>query len=191
MHTDNTLSLVKTGLAAVLICMSLSACATQSDRRGKPDRQDRQERGQKPSSRASGTFVKPIGLLMGGMDLNNDAITTRAELRSGIESEWSQFAQAPSAIGFANWSVTKLGSTDAFPTFMMFDRNMDGVISKQEFSTRLEADFTRSDKNSDGQLERSEMLVAFNAPQGRSGEGRKSGGEKGGRGGKGGGRPQR
>ena len=141
----------------------LSACATKPERRGPP--QDRQ--GQGPA-RSSGTFVKPVGLLFAGMDKNGDAIVTRSELDAGIQAEWSDFERNPSAAYFSTWSVKKLGSTDAFPTFLMFDKNINGVVSAEEFSERLQIEFRQADKNSDGRLERSEMLVAFAAPRGQS-----------------------
>ena len=53
------------------------------------------------------------------------------------------------------------------PTFMSFDRDFNGVVSENEFASQLERDFDRLDKNRDDRLERSEMLVAFKAQEGR------------------------
>lgn len=169
--------------AAIIGSLALSACATKQDRRGPPP--DRE--GQGPA-RTAGTFVKPVGLLFAGMDLNNDAIVTEAEFNAGVAAEWSNFDRNPSGTYFAVWSVAKLGSTDAYPTFMMFDKNFNNVVSDDEFSERLESEFSQMDVNRDGQLSRSEMIVAFAAPRGRSKpEGREGGGKREG----GGGRPPR
>lgn len=176
--------------------LSLSACATKPDRRGPPS--DRQGQAGKPSgekrgpSKSSGTFMQPVSTLFVAMDTNQDKVLTRSELQSGTASEWAQFDRNPSATYFAQWSLKTLGSTDAMPTFMSFDRDFNGVIIEDEFSAQLERDFQRLDKNGDGRLERSEMIVAFQAQQGRrkqsggQGERKQRGGGQGG-----GGRPQR
>ncbi len=183
--------------AALIGSLSLSACATKSNQKAQPSDRQSQEKGQRKNQgkgqapkRSSGTFVKPIGLLFSGMDSNNDAIVTKSELAAGIQTEWSGFERNPSLIDFSFWSIAKLGSTDSYPTFMMFDKNFNSLVSGEEFSERLDTEFTKLDINKDGQLERSEMLVAFAAPEGEEKpKGGKS--DKGGKGGKGGGPPQR
>lgn len=178
-HTHVGLSLI------AAVCLSLSACATKPDHKGPPP--DGERRGGK--ARQSGTFLQPIAVLMADMDSNNDKHTTLAELQSGAAAEWSQFGQNPRATYFTQWSIANLGSTDAMPNFMSFDKNFNGVISETEFLERLETEFRKLDKNADGKVERSEMIVAFAAPQGE--RSRKS--DKEGRGGRGqgGGRPPR
>lgn len=168
--------------------LGLSACATKSDRRGPPKDGERQER----PARTSGTFLQPAAVLFAGMDTNGDKAISRAEVNAGVTSEWASFGRNPSATQFAQWSIHTLGSTDANPTFMSFDRDFNGVITEGEFSTQIETLFERFDKNKDGSIERAEMIVAFAAPVGRS-----QGGERGqqgrgqGRGQGGGGRPPR
>ena len=169
--------------ATALICAStLTACASKPDRKG--PQADRQSKGNVKSTRHTGTFVKPVGLLFTGMDANGDAVVSQSELDAGIASEWASFDRKPSLIAFSQWSVKKLGSTDAYPTFMMFDRDLNNVISEDEFSNKLDSEFTSLDKNNDGQVDRSEMLVAFQAQQGRQG-GQGSRGQGGGQGGRG------
>lgn len=134
--------------------------------------------------------MQPIGAFFIGMDSNQDKVVSTSELRVGTQSEWAGFDRKPSATYFAQWSISNLGSTDAMPTFMSFDKDFSGTITESEFSNQLEQEFQRLDKNRDGNLERSEMIVAFAAPRGE--KARKSGGqEKGGKGGRGGGRPPR
>jgi hypothetical protein len=126
------------------------------------------------------------------MDTNRDKIISKAEAQSGIAAEWSSFTKRPSAAYFAQWSRAALGSIDAMPTFMSFDRDFNGVITKAEFTTGFERLFTQFDKNTDEGIDRSEMIVAFQAPMGRAQRGgEREGRGQGGQGGRGGGRPQR
>jgi len=126
------------------------------------------------------------------MDANGDRVTSRVEMESGVQAEWAGFERNPSATVFANWSRQTLGSTDARPTFMNFDRDFNGVITKSEFTTEFETLFAQFDKNADGKIDRSKMIVAFEAPVGRQqrGDERQPRGQRG-EGGRGGGRPQR
>lgn len=177
----STLLLLGAGLA-------LSACATKSDRDRPPRGEDRQDR----RPRQSGTFLQPAAILFADMDSNRDRVTSQAEMQSGVQAEWDSFERNPSGTIFANWSLRTLGSTDANPTFMSFDRDFNGVITKTEFTTQFENLFTQFDKNRDGSVDRSEMIVAFEAPIGRAQKGEKAEG-RGNRGqsGRGGGRPPR
>lgn len=176
-HTSVTILLVS--------LMALSACASKPDRRGPPtDRESRQG----SRAQSSGTFMQPVAALLSLMDTNRDKRVSLEELKSGSQAEWSGFSQRPSATYFAQWSIENLGSTDAMPTFMSFDRDFNGVISQTEFSSQLEREFKRLDKNADSMLDRSEMIIAFAARQGEKSRGR--GQQDGGRG-QGGGRPPR
>ncbi|NNE57763.1 MAG: hypothetical protein HKN36_06610 [Hellea sp.] len=158
-----------------------AACSSTPERRGPPP--DQQARG---AAQSSGVFVKPVGLIFVAMDTNRDTVFSEDELTIGIPSEWSAFGSNPSAAYFSDWSRKSLGSTDAFPTFLSFDANINGVVTSEEFSDRLRQEFASMDKNQDGRVERSEMLIAFEAPRGRD---RKSGqSERGQRGGEGGSR---
>lgn len=175
---------------ALVACLSVSACATKPDRRGPPDGRE-SGKGRGGPERSSGTFMQPIGTLFAGMDTNQDKQVSLNEMRTGTQSEWISFGRNPSAIYFSQWSVENLGSTDAMPTFMSFDRDFSGTISEEEFTSQLENQFQRLDKNGDGSVERSEMIVAFAAPQGQQSRGSAGGREKGEKGGRGGGRPPR
>lgn len=170
---------VKLGL--VILPFLLAACANTPDRRG-PDSKNAEasakgERGGQQRARSSGTFIRPISLVFADMDRNGDKQLSRTELDTGVEKEWASFDRDPSAIYFSKWSQKTLGSTDASPTFMMFDKDLNGVISKSEFGALFADRFTRYDKDTNGLLDRSELIVAFAAPQGeRSRGGQQSGG---------------
>lgn len=173
-------------LGLIVLPLMLMACATP---KGEPHGKEDGTRKMRPQM--SGTFVRPISLVFTDMDSNGDKLTTMAELDAGIEKEWSTFDRAPSAVYFSNWSKTTLGSTDASPTFMMFDKDLNGVITKAEFASLLTDRFRRFDTNNDDQLERSELILAVQAPQGERSRGGQSEGRGEGRGQRGGGRPPR
>ncbi len=161
-------------LLAISTLTFLAACTSTPERGDPPpDRQPAQN---------SGVFVKPVGLLFASMDTNADMIISAEELTLGTKAQWSKFDRNPSAAYFTEWSQKSLGSTDAFPTFLSFDGDLNGVVTEIEFSDRLRQEFANMDKNKDGQVTRSEMLVTFEAPRGRQ-----RGGEQTGRGGRGGG----
>lgn len=129
------------------------------------------------------------------MDTNSDKAISKSELNAGIATQWASFDKAPSAAYLSKWSIENLGSMDAKPTFLSFDKDFNGVVSEAEFAGQLTAEFETMDKDRNGLLTRAEMIVAFEAPMGRAQQGGQRGkGEKrgGGRGqGGGGGRPPR
>jgi len=177
--------------------LSLSACATNSGGDGPRNGGERAER----PSRPSGVFVQPVALLFADMDGNQDKVTSKAEMLAGVKEEWSRFDRNPSATDLSTWSKKTLGSTDATPTFLSFDRDFNGFITEAEFTSRFDALFARFDKNVDGAVDRTEMVTIFEAPIGRGQRGGQRSGNagqrgqrgQGGRGGRGGGggRPQR
>jgi len=175
-------------LVLALAGIGLTACATKPDR----DRPPRGENSQDRPGRTSGTFLQPSAILFADMDVDQDKMTSQAEMQAGVQFEWDKFERNPSGTVFAQWSLKTLGSTDANPTFMSFDRDFNGVITEAEFTTQFKALFSRFDKNGDGFVDRSEMIVAVQAPIGRAqrGEGSERRGQ-GGQSGRGGGRPPR
>ena len=171
---------------ALIASLCISSCATKPGRKGPPP--DRQGKG--GPTKTSGTYILPVAILFASMDVNNDKVTSLIEMQKGAQSEWETFERNPSATYFSQWSIANLGSIDAMPTFMSFDRDFNGSISEEEFVNQLSSEFRRLDRNRDGQLQRSEMIIAFEAPrsqQSRNGSGQ----ERGGKGGKGGGRNPR
>ena len=106
-------------------------------------------------------------------------------MEAGAKLEWSKFDTNPGAIEFSRWSLETLGSTDAQPTFISFDQDFDSVVYENEFMARIDQEFVRLDKNGDGVLDRSEMIIAFNAPTGargrggQAGQGRRGNGQRG------------
>lgn len=114
----------------------------------------------------------PVALLFAGMDSNGDARITHAEARAA-EERMFQAADGDhdgslGLIELADWSQAWLGDQSAVPGRFDFDRNGDDKISKAEFIAELERRFAGFDKNSDGVIERSELItVALPPSQGK------------------------
>ncbi len=103
-------------------------------------------------------IIEPISLFFASSDRDGDAIVTEPELGIAIQNELENMGGKMRPLQFMDWSLKTLGSSDISPRFLSFDTNFDSVISESEFSARLRAEFSRLDKNEDGQLERSEMI---------------------------------
>ncbi|MEO9969056.1 MAG: hypothetical protein ABJG15_04360 [Hyphomonadaceae bacterium] len=182
------------GPLALAGLLMLSACASSQ-----PDqRPERGERGPRAGNGAGLTTVAlPIALLFATMDADQDRAVSATELEAGLNAEWA-FADkdksgSVSAIEFANWAGTSLGSQDTIPNRLSLDTDINGTVTETEFAEGMAAEFSKLDKNGDQLLVRSELLFV-RPPQafgGQSGEGRRQrppGGGRGGRGGGGGGR---
>jgi len=173
-------------IAFTLLASSLliSACASKPDRRPPP--------GSNAKS-YQGMAAKPIGLLFTSMDQNGDSIVQAAEATAGITGEWTKLSARGDlgALNYAEWAAVSLGSEDALPSFISFDRDLNGRLSQTEFEDRLRTEFSDLDKNADSALQRSELIFTIAPPrQAQGGEQRQRGG-RGGGGGEGRGRPPR
>lgn len=156
-----TLASVSHSMRSTLIfgatVMALTACASG------PGGGDGQ-RGFKPGG-FEGVGVHPMGILMIEMDSDRDGQTTRAELAAGRDALWNspEFSDAPGPIKFGMWARRVFGSSDIRPGFLSYDRDFDSVISEDEFKETLGREFERLDKNTDGIVERSELVFTVDA----------------------------
>lgn len=150
---------IGTALFALLLC---TACASQPERRGPPPGG---ERGEARASH-SGMVAKPIGLFLATLDSNGDLIVDEAELEAGIPQEWDRLSGADhaSALQFKAWSELALGSNDTLPSFIAFDRDLDGRFTIEDFDRRLRYEFERLDADSSGTLTRSELVSRLSRP---------------------------
>lgn len=105
---------------------------------------------------------RPIALVFTGFDANQDRTISRAELRSGLELEWSNmqtnFSGKVSPISFEKWQVSALGSKDALPSRVTFDTDLDSMVSKLEFTDLLTQIFSDMDKDDNQALSREELI---------------------------------
>ncbi len=162
-----------------LLALALTACASgpeKGPRRGG-------ERGGGDAG-FEGYAAQPVTLLFAGMDQNQDLRIEGEELLAGINREWIRLSSAPSigALEFGRWAESALGSADALPSFISFDRDLNGRLTELEFDDRLRAEFADLDKNKDGVLERTELVFRVTRPS-RGEQGGQQGGQQGGRGG--------
>lgn len=148
-------------VATCSIGLLLSACASKPDRRGPPNG----ERGNGGAT-YTGMAAKPISLLFVSMDRNEDTFIDGSELELGIDTEWQRLTLSPNAtaLDFENWSLSALGARDTLPSFVAFDRDLDGRISQQDFSKRIQVEFDLADADNDGVLARSELLFRVSRP---------------------------
>lgn len=151
-----------------------------------------------PSS-YEGYAAQPLSMMFASFDADGDRLVDGTELVAGIDRAWAAISPTDYArpIAFARWAEVELGSPDARPSFIAFDHNVDGALTRTEFSDRLRNEFASLDKNGDAQLSRAELVFLITAPTrqqggqsqqgGRSQGGPGGGGGGGGRGGGGGG----
>lgn len=174
-------------LSSIALTLALFLCASCAsdprDRRGPP-----QERGGSAGASYTGMAAKPISVLFASMDVDRDAVVDAAELTLGTDVEWLRLSNGGpvSALGFEAWSIDVLGSKDTLPSFVAFDRDLDGAITPDEFSVRLRTEFSALDSDKNGRLERSELVFRISRAMRDSGgseQGQRQRGEERGRGG--------
>ena len=177
---------------ALCAAITLSACASNGpDRRDRPDRGDRGgQRGGEGAQRTAyeGYAAKPIAILLSSMDADGDHRIEITEFEAGVEKEWTAFTAdgQTGALSYAKWAKQVLGAADALPSYITFDRNLDGTISELEFTDYLSKQFVSLDANSDDVLETSELVFRIEQQRVRGGD--QAGQGRGQRGGGGGGR---
>jgi len=117
------------------------------------------------SSRAS----EPIRALMSAdvmmfvsFDADGDLSITAAELEAGLNREFARADvnsdSALQPIEFQNWSNAVLGGSQLGPYRLDFDRNVDNVITREEFDAEIRARFSDYDEDESGALTRSEFI---------------------------------
>ena len=157
-----------------------------------PEPDPAQRRGGAPGAvtNFSGIAAAPLGILFTSFDANSDRLIDGDELRTGIDEEWTaiEAVNGTTPLGYKVWQRDALGSENAFPAFLSFDRNLDNEMTKTEFDEAIRQEFASLDANKDGQLQRSELLINSRRPQrGQQGGPQGGRGRQGGQGGRGGG----
>ena len=153
----------KAALLALCVSLGLGACASRGPDRPPPRGAEGPQR-----SGFEGFAVKPVALIIASMDADGDRRVQMDEFENGVQLEWQALSVGakPGALVFANWSKDALGAPDALPSFITFDRNLDGVISEEEFSGYLFRLFAEMDRNSDKAIDRSELVFRIERQQG-------------------------
>lgn len=136
---------------AVLACAAagLAACAGGGGRGG-------------ASSDPIRALMSADALMFVSFDADGDLSVTGAEIDAGKAREFARAdnngdgSLAP--IEFQNWSNSVLGGTQMGPYRLDFDRNVDNVITREEFDTEIRARVRDYDANEDGALARGEFI---------------------------------
>jgi hypothetical protein len=97
-------------------------------------------------------------------DANMDRRTTRVEWSAWSAATWKTLAGNDEAIGiprFGAWTQSLFGPVDVASQFgnLSFDRDMNGAITAEEFSTELDRRFGFRDATDNGAIEREELWV--------------------------------
>lgn len=101
-------------------------------------------------------------LMFVGFDADGDLSTSGAEVAAGLTRE---FARADASgdgslqpIEFQHWSAQALGGAQIGPYRLDFDRNVDNLITREEFESEIRARARDYDGNEDGALTRAEFV---------------------------------
>ncbi|WP_395645897.1 EF-hand domain-containing protein [Terricaulis sp.] len=101
-------------------------------------------------------------LMFVSFDADGDLRITADEISAGTQREFSRADTSGDGqlqpIEFQNWSNTVLGGTSIGPYRLDFDRNVDNVITRDEFNTEINGRVRDYDENEDGVLTRAEFV---------------------------------
>ncbi len=139
----------------LLACVAAGAagCAGSGSRNG--DRQD--------PTRA---LLSTDAIMFSDFDADGDFSVTMAEADAGIARELARAdANSDGSIGpieYQNWANLVLGGSMTPPYRLDFDRNVDNVISAEEFRNELVARARGYDTDENGSIVRSEFVRQVN-----------------------------
>ncbi len=140
----------------LIASLMLAACASSPSHPRPPGDGGRPARAEE----FQGLAARPISLFFASLDTNKDRTVDTEELNAGVEAEWRDLsASGPvRALMHREWAEAVLGAEDASPSFLAFDVDVSGAISREEFGDRLRSEFAQLDVDRSGDLDRSEMV---------------------------------
>lgn len=117
------------------------------------------------------TSITAAGLLFATFDKNGNYRTDENELSLGISASFktadSDQSGTLSLFELEDWREMALGSLDAAPGNISFDKDYDQRVTPAEFDHALNYVFKANDKNEDGTLTFEEMVRVFEMPRRR------------------------
>lgn len=128
------------------LAAGLSACASSGGDRGEPIR----------------ALMSADVLMLVSFDANGDLSVSGDEVTAGIDREFGRADTNGDGtlqpIEFQNWSNLVLGGTQLGPFRLDFDRNVDNVITREEFENEIRARVRDYDSDESGSVSRSEFI---------------------------------
>ena len=95
-------------------------------------------------------------------DTNGDLVVSPDEIEAGINREFQRADTNHDGriepIEFQAWQNAVLGGSQMGPYRLDFDRNVDNVITREEFANEIHARVRDYDTNEDGSLTRAEFV---------------------------------
>lgn len=140
-------------IAAGLACMTtaLAGCATGG---GVPH-------GNRPDEPIRALMSADVMMFV-SFDTDGDLSVSAAEVDAGLTREFTRADTshdgALQPIEFQNWANAVLGGGQLGPYRLDFDRNVDNVITREEFDTEIHARVRDYDQDENGALARSEFI---------------------------------
>lgn len=142
----------RTLTALALGAVALAACGTSRGPDGQPERLS--------------VLLSTDAIMFGTFDTNADFLVSNAEVEAGIVQEWARMDAnsdgSVSPIEYQNWSNLVLGGGQLPPYRLDFDRNVDNIITQEEFRTELLTRAREYDSNEDGSISRAEFVRNLN-----------------------------
>jgi len=115
------------------------------------------------------TAISAGALVFAGFDKNTDYKITAQELAAGLTTAFKTAdkdkSKTLSLFELEDWREAALGSLDAAPGTLAFDKDFDQRVTRSEFDHALTFVFKTGDKNDDGILELKELVKVFEMPR--------------------------
>lgn len=115
------------------------------------------------------TSIGAGGMLFASFDKDSDYRVTQTEFTSGLSTAFKaadkDLSKTLSLFELEDWRKAALGSLDAAPGNLAFDKDYDQRVTRSEFDHALGFVFKAGDKNNDGILEFSELVKVFEMPR--------------------------
>lgn len=115
------------------------------------------------------TSVGAGAMVFASFDKNADYKINQSEFAAGLKTAFKSAdkdkSKTLSLFELEDWREAALGSLDAAPGNLAFDKDYDQRITRAEFNHALTFVFKRGDKNDDKILEFSELVKVFEMPR--------------------------
>lgn len=141
-------------MRALILLVPLMALATMAGAKKEPE----------PTQPTRPTLsATPVAVMIAGFDSDGDTRVTRAEFEAGVERSFRSGDRNGdgliSLLELGPWSEAWLGNAYALPGQYDLDSDGDDKISPAEFRAEFARRFDAMDKDRDGVLVRSELIV--------------------------------